>query len=267
MEEDCPRSMIQAIADSKYRVQDMTDRFAEIAQTYDWTDQPGDDIPFFTGLAPQKRGWVLEIGAGTGRITVRVAAQGNPVAALDVSESMLSRARAKATAGTVSFVLGDFRALSLNQTFTLILASARVFEHALSDSERHAAFVRCAAHLQRSGIFALHIWGPPADNDLAPPEKCTQIDPTDEHGRLSFYWREERDFVKELRRHYYRIREIDRRKRVWEHGPIELRWYTREALDELGRAAGLTVKQRFRDFHQNPWETGSLNMIWVYRKE
>jgi len=246
------------------------DDFADVAETYDWTEQSTEDISFFVDLASQAQAPILEIGAGTGRITIPVAKLGKPVIALDISEAMLSRARgkwnAKGNSSDVSFVLGDFRSLSLHQTFGLILAAGRTFEHASSDADRQEAFTRCSGHLQPSGILAIYVWGPPVDVDPKPPEKSRMIDPTDEHGRLRFSWREERDFGKESRKHYFRLEEIDGQGRTWEHDPIELRWYTQDVLDALGQAAGLTVHSRFGDFRGNAYKPGSLHMIWVYRK-
>lgn len=243
------------------------DQFTDVARTYDWTEQSTDDIPFFVALARQADGEILELGAGTGRVTIPVAKLGKPITALDVSEAMLSRARAKAESHNIDFVLGDFRSLSLAQTFGLILAPGRVFEHAFSDAERHSVFGGCARHLKQHGILALHVWGPPADTDPTPPEKTKAIDPTEQHGTLLFSWREERDFAAAMRKHYFRIEETDGQKRRWTHDPIEVRWYTEKALNILGQAVGMKVCSSFRDFHGQPYTAGSLNMIWVYEKQ
>jgi 2-polyprenyl-3-methyl-5-hydroxy-6-metoxy-1,4-benzoquinol methylase len=57
------------------------DEFADIAETYDWTEQSTEDTPFFVDLASQAQAPILEIGAGTGRITIPVAKLGKPVTA------------------------------------------------------------------------------------------------------------------------------------------------------------------------------------------
>jgi SAM-dependent methyltransferase len=244
------------------------DQFSDIAQTYDWTEHSTDDIQFFVDLASQEEGPILELGAGTGRITIPVAELGKPVFALDISKSMLSRAMAKARShSNIHFKTGDFRSFSLCQRFRLILAPGRVFEHAMSGPERRSAFAGCAYHLKPEGILALHVWGPPADTNPTPPEKTKSLDATDQHGTLLFSWREERNFEAETRKHYFKIKETDGQKREWAHDPIEVCWYTANVLDKLGHVAGLTVFGRFRDFHGGPYQPGSLNMIWVYRKE
>lgn len=84
------------------------DRWAEM---YDDDDNPlilleeehiGALIGSVTGLT------VADIGCGTGRHALRLAAQGARVAAVDFSEAMLARARGKAGAGAVTFVCHDF---------------------------------------------------------------------------------------------------------------------------------------------------------------
>jgi SAM-dependent methyltransferase len=243
------------------------DIFTDIAQTYDWTEQSTDDIPFYIDLAGEADGAILELGAGTGRITIPISKLGKPVTALDISYSMLSQAKAKAASDNIHFVLGDFRTLSFNHVYDLILAPGRVFEHALSDAERLSAFTACASHLKQAGAFALHVWGAPADMNPRTPQKTNSIDQTDEHGNLLFSSREERDFVSKIRRHYFRIIETDGQKRTWTHNPIKVRWYTANELDTLGQAVGMTVQNRFQDFHGKTYKDGSPNMIWVYQKK
>jgi malonyl-CoA O-methyltransferase len=83
------------------------DRWAEI---YDAEDNPlvlleekhiGTMIGNVAGLA------VADIGCGTGRHAVRLAAAGAKVTAVDFSEAMLQRARAKSGAETVTFIRHD----------------------------------------------------------------------------------------------------------------------------------------------------------------
>ncbi|MFH0907319.1 MAG: class I SAM-dependent methyltransferase [bacterium] len=247
------------------------DEFADIAETYDWTELSTDDLPFYLQLAREAPGPILEIGAGTGRVTIPLARLGKPVTALDISDAMLARIRSKWQAQgdgqNLSFMPGDFRSLSMAQSFALMVAPGRVFEHAVSDSERQAAFRGCATHLSSSGILALHVWGPPSDSNFTQPEKSSIIQPTQTHGTLRFSWREERHFPQGTRTHYFRVEELDGQKRVWNHKPIEVRWFTPGDLDELGENVGLRVEKRLSNFVGRPFTPSGLNMIWVFRKK
>ena len=54
------------------------------------------DIPFYLAQAQVASGSVLEIGCGTGRVTIPLASAGFDIIGLDVSGSMLEEARRKA---------------------------------------------------------------------------------------------------------------------------------------------------------------------------
>src|SRR5512134_1834309 len=54
------------------------------------------DVPFYLSQAQMARGPVLEIGCGTGRVTIPLAAAGAEITGLDVSASMLEEAKRKA---------------------------------------------------------------------------------------------------------------------------------------------------------------------------
>lgn len=79
-----------------------------------------DDVPFWTHAATTAR-LVLELGCGTGRIAVPIAATGaaigRRVIGIDSNPSMLEQARRKAHAAEVDidFVLGDMRSFDLGR--------------------------------------------------------------------------------------------------------------------------------------------------------
>ncbi|MEA3366260.1 MAG: class I SAM-dependent methyltransferase, partial [Candidatus Hydrogenedentes bacterium] len=54
------------------------------------------DIAFYVERAKRSGGPVLEIGCGTGRVTLQIAREGIEVVGLDVAPSMLARLREKA---------------------------------------------------------------------------------------------------------------------------------------------------------------------------
>ena len=54
------------------------------------------DIPFYLAQAQVASGSILEIGCGTGRVTIPLASAGFDIIGLDVSSSMLEEARRKA---------------------------------------------------------------------------------------------------------------------------------------------------------------------------
>ena len=70
----------------------------EYAAFYDWENARTlgrRDVPFWRNLAIHAGGPVLELGCGTGRISLPIARAGVPLVGIDRSEAMLTRARAR----------------------------------------------------------------------------------------------------------------------------------------------------------------------------
>ena len=54
------------------------------------------DGPFYLSMAQQVNGSVLELGCGTGRVTIPLARNGIDITGLDIVRGMLARAKANA---------------------------------------------------------------------------------------------------------------------------------------------------------------------------
>lgn len=123
---------------------------------------PG-EVEYYVEVARAAAPPVLELGCGTGRITLAIARAGVPVVGLDASTPMLELARAKAegVAG-VRFVPGDMRDFALNERFGAILIPYRTFMHLLTDADQVATLARCREHLVPRGVLALNVFCPPS---------------------------------------------------------------------------------------------------------
>lgn len=132
------------------------------AELYDRQyDAYRDDVPFYLRLADELGGPVLELGAGSGRITEALLRAGHEVVAVDVSHAMLARAEQRLSGyGGVELVQADMRELSLGRQFPLILAPFNTLMHAytVNDQDRTLAAVR--AHLAPGGLFAFDLYLP-----------------------------------------------------------------------------------------------------------
>jgi ubiquinone/menaquinone biosynthesis C-methylase UbiE len=81
------------------------------------------DVSFYLSQAQMARGPVLEIGCGTGRVTIPLAEAGVEITGLDVSASMLAEANRKAQerGATVGWIEADARHFDLGRRFAFIL--------------------------------------------------------------------------------------------------------------------------------------------------
>jgi SAM-dependent methyltransferase len=119
------------------------------------------DAAFYTALA-RAHPPVLELGCGTGRVTLAIARAGVAVTGLDLSAGMLAVARRKgADAPAVRWLRGDMRAFDLGERFGLICIPHRTFQHLLTEAEQRATLACCRAHLRAGGRLALNVFNPP----------------------------------------------------------------------------------------------------------
>jgi SAM-dependent methyltransferase len=112
------------------------------------------DLPLWRELAEAERGPVLDVGAGTGRVTLDLARRGHHVVALDHEPAFLGALRDRAAGLPVETVVGDAGAFALpGRRFGLIIAPMQTIQ-LLGDAGR-AGFLRAAReHLSPDGLVA-----------------------------------------------------------------------------------------------------------------
>jgi SAM-dependent methyltransferase len=113
-----------------------------------------DDLPLWRSLAAEAGGAVLDVGAGTGRVTLDLAAAGASLVALDTDPALLAALRHRATGSSVETVVADARRFALGRRFSLVLVPMQTLQ-LLGGTRGRTAFLRCAlAHLAPGGRVA-----------------------------------------------------------------------------------------------------------------
>ena len=99
---------------------------------------------------------ILDVGCGTGRVTLPLAQAGHRVVALDRDPELLGELERRAAGMRVEAIRADARDFSLpGRAFPLMLVPMQTIQ-LLGGSQSHAAFFRCArAHLASGGIVAV----------------------------------------------------------------------------------------------------------------
>ena len=127
------------------------------------------DMAHWEELAETTGGPVLDIGCGTGRVSLRLARRGYEVVGVDVDPVLVEELRARAVGLPAAGAVGDARRLDLGRQFNLVLAPMQLVQLLAGEPERLACLAAIAAHLGPGGLAALAIVEDPfGDNDLAP---------------------------------------------------------------------------------------------------
>ena len=117
------------------------------------------EIAFYKTLTPKADARILEIGCGTGRIAGPLAQAGHTVVGIDLSPAMLAQADAKKAAlsepvaARIDYRTGDARTLDLGETFDLVLAPYRVFNHLLTPADQGAFLAALRNHASPDGLI------------------------------------------------------------------------------------------------------------------
>ena len=114
------------------------------------------DLPLWRELAARAAGPVLELGAGTGRVALDLAAHGHRVTALDSDPALLDELgrRADALGVEVRRVDADARRLVAFGAFALVLAPMQFVQILGGAPARRALLTGVAALLSPGGRFA-----------------------------------------------------------------------------------------------------------------
>ena len=126
------------------------------------------DLPFYIGYAKAQKGNVLDIGCGTGRVSLALAKSDSNmnITAVDLSESMLGVFRDKLAIESrdvvrqIEVLHGDFTEMTLRKKYSLVIAPNRVFQ-LLPEGEYVMKFLSCIHSLMDdNGLFIVNVYNP-----------------------------------------------------------------------------------------------------------
>lgn len=121
------------------------------------------DIAFFKKIIP-KDASVLEIGCGTGRVSIELAKRGNQVLGLDLSKEMLNILNEKIVNGleemdgSIKTVQADMIHFELGKKFDWIIFPFRVFQLLLTDKFRTLCLENVKKHLKKGGHIVIDLF-------------------------------------------------------------------------------------------------------------
>jgi SAM-dependent methyltransferase len=231
-----------------------------IAATYDDSSEifgPGPVDPMVEVLAGLAGGGrALELGIGTGRVALPLAARGVPVHGIDLSRAMVARLRAKPGGDRVGATIGDFATTRVDGTFSLVYLVFNTIMNLTTQVAQVACFQNAAAHLEPGGCFVIEVRVPelrilPPGQNMLPwhvsPERwvCYSYDVA----------------TQAMRGHY-----IDLADGRGEYSSIPFRYVWPAELDLMAQLAGLRLRERWDGWTREPFTSDSSQHVSIWEK-
>jgi ubiquinone/menaquinone biosynthesis C-methylase UbiE len=236
------------------------------------------DVAFYRRAAEEFGDPVLELGCGTGRITMALAEIGKRVTGLDLSERMLERAARKRSAlnkeerERVHLVQSDMSKFDLGEKFRLVIIPFRPFQHLREVREQMDCLERVRKHLKPGGRLILDVFQTDAErmHDPVHMRESSLVDYKTADGRqvriservAAFHRAEQTNDVEMI----YSVQHPDGRKErlvfAW-----PLRYFFRYEVEHLLARCGFRVTAEYGDFDRTPIRDDSPEMIFVAESE
>ena len=232
--------------------------FSEDYARMDRDFQRGDEAAAVTFLAQQAgSGPALELGIGTGRIALPLAACGIRVDGIDLSPAMVDQLRARPGGDQLSVTIGDFADVAVSGSYRLIYVVFNSLFNLLTQDDQIRCFENVAAHLTSDGTFVVEAYVPTFLHQL----------------RNNQYVEAETIEVDAIRldvlRHDPATQMIEESHvSLSEAGvrlnPVVQRYSWPSELDLMARIAGLRLQQRWGGWRQDPFDANSRLHVSVY---
>jgi SAM-dependent methyltransferase len=201
-------------------------------------------------LAELAGGGALELGIGTGRIALPLAARGVRVEGIDLSPDMVAQLRAKPGGADIPVTIGDFATARASGTFSLAYVVFNTINNLTTQDAQVACFENAAAHLEPGGRFVVEV-GVPAREPLR------VFDLSDTHVGVDEY----EAATQRLVSHHFTL--VDGR---WERLSMPFRAVSPAELDLMARIAGMRLRARWSGWAHEPFTNESTRHVSVWEK-
>ena len=234
----------------------MSSPYDEIAELYDpWSASVTEDVAFYLEEARRSGGPVVELGVGTGRIAIPIAADGIRVIGVDSSRGMMDVcARRAALAGVTPMLdlrVGDLREPPVHERVPLVICPFRSLLHLHSDDERLACLAAIRALLVAGGHFVFDVFTP-GTADIA-------------HTHDRWLEREPGIFERAVWDEQERTLTLTVRGQAGET-TMALAWLPADQWRALLERAGFEIEACYGWFDRGPFKGGE-DSVWVTRRD
>jgi SAM-dependent methyltransferase len=234
-----------------------------------------EDVELYLLTALEHGGPILELGCGTGRVTLPLARAGFSVTGIDISQEMLERARGKLRAEAspvrrrVDLRLADMRTLRLRRRYRLVISPFNVVQHLYTRRDFELACATVRHHLEpRTGRFVFDVLLPDvASLNRNPTRRYHLGQVVHPAGGKRYDYRESFDYdpMAQVQLVTMRFEDPDDPAGTFET-PLAHRQFFPLELEALVHYNGLEVVERYGGFDRSDLTEDSSSQIYVCRR-
>lgn len=200
-------------------------------------------VDFWLSQARRRGGPILELGCGTGKLSIPLAEAGFSVVGLDNSPALLQFAASKNN--DVKWIEGDMRCFDLDEKFALIMLPSNNLGHLHTPEDFESCVSSVKRHLRPGGAFVIDVFVPNLKLLLRDDEVEYVLDEYDSpegQGRVRVMARSHYESATQIMR-TATIRKVDGQPDVV--GSLDLKMYFPKELEALVRCNGLRIAARY----------------------
>ena len=256
----------------------MIDQFERWSEIYDqvYADVL-EDIDFYLRQSKLANGPILELGCGTGRITMPILDEGFDITGLDSSISMIQVLRNKALVNNKSttgiFVIGDMVQVGklFARKFKLVIVPYRGFQSLLTISEQEQCLIQLGNILDQEHKVIINLFTPSSqifDQDPGKMYKVKEIEYPASEVTLSVWHRTKVCVSEQTLKVEIKV-EKSANGFIYDtrYAPFSLRYIYPQEAQYLFRYCGYEVIDLMGDYAGSPYDDSSQDMIWTIRKK
>jgi len=201
---------------------------------------------------------VLELGVGTGRVAIPLAAAGAIVVGIDASLEMLEVLATKPRAPTLATIVGDMSCLPIADSGVdlVFVAFNTLFNLSSAESQRRC-FEEVARVLRPGGRFVVEGFVPPVDGM---PLRGVSVRDTTGDAVTVITSRHDPD-LQLITGEHVEVTPDDVKRRPW-----VIRYTSPGQLDDMATAAALALESRVASWSDDPFDQDSEHHVSVYRR-
>jgi SAM-dependent methyltransferase len=244
--------------------------YSRFAHLYDGLVTFDADLPFFVEECLAASDRVLELMAGTGRVTTELVYAGLHPVCVDSSRDMLGRLASKAAADSSEIVCADVRDLPFADAFSIAILPFNSICELVSEWARHAALASVHAALTRGGRFICTLYNPAYRLKSVNPrgQVMARFSNPSGRGEIVLTMMSEYDATRGMVSGTQTFTTLNDSTVVDEIAiPIEFCLPSRTWFAEAVTASGFVVEALFGDYDRSGYDPKrSPYMIWCLRK-